>query len=177
MWKSIVIHTRRDMFISGPQFMSHCGMKSQKTQYSFHLFKGRRLGVEKVGRGMMSLILELVALEGPALSRCGNCGHFGHNKRTCQGPPMRVSNGGRGASSPMNGERKIIKYTIGPSWISPCVATGSVANRGSEASVGSRSEIGQSGDDAIITTERVCLIYINMFIFIYVPLCIKSYAN
>ncbi|GFY97437.1 hypothetical protein Acr_11g0017430 [Actinidia rufa] len=88
---------------------------ARETQYSLHLLKGRRLGVEKVGRGMMSLILELVALEGPALSRCGNCGHFGHNKRTCQGPPMRGSNGGRGASSTMNGERKIIKYTIGPS--------------------------------------------------------------
>ncbi|GFY87982.1 hypothetical protein Acr_05g0016210 [Actinidia rufa] len=31
--------------------------------------------------------------------KCGNCGHFGHNKRTCQGAPVRGSNGGRGASS------------------------------------------------------------------------------
>ncbi|GFY97450.1 hypothetical protein Acr_11g0017560 [Actinidia rufa] len=145
--------------------MSHRGMKSQGTQYNIHLLKGRRLGVEKVGRGMMSLILELVALEGPILSRCGNSGHFGHNKRTCRGAPTRGYNGGRVQAHLGMGRGRSPSTQLAQNGIFPCVATGSVANRGSEVSVGSRSatkgkgrgkfEIGQSGDEAIITTERV----------------------
>ncbi|GFY82118.1 pyridoxal-dependent decarboxylase family protein [Actinidia rufa] len=97
-------------------------------------------------------------------------GHFGHNKRTCQGAPMRGSNGGRGANSTIGrGTGRSPSTQLTDAWISSCVATGSAANRGSGVSVGGRSttrgkgrggrgrgksKTGQSGGEVIVTTER-----------------------
>ena len=53
---------------------------------------------------------------------------------------MRGSNGGRGASSTIGrGRGKSPSTQVAQAGISPCVATGSAANRGSGVFVGGRS--------------------------------------